>query len=302
VAGSFFPAADAFLLQKNEKRADCVATVHGVSVFGVCALSQTWRQTVADVEDEYGDGDDYRPSEQIQMFELVDGLRSLHMLAGDLFLGMQATNLALVDQFIMELEDEVRAKLFAEERTPSETFFLSAQTQMWIFAAYELLRTWKERAAEVLKLAKNGGLELKIKALERDRGYRHFGHEEYATQLKAVLSDSTLLDKIREDQRVVYFPFSTLEHLRVALAKHQVVGQPNVAAYAPGYGRINQWCGALDYQLEADGMIFGTVNRRSIADSIRALTDRSNVPTEEEIAEHRKVMKGLRRSAFPENK
>ncbi|MFZ5781742.1 MAG: hypothetical protein ACOY4R_16245 [Pseudomonadota bacterium] len=251
-----------------------------------------------DVEDEYGDADDYRPSDEVQMFELVDGLTSLHMLADDLFLRMQVTNLALVDQFIMGLEDEVRAKLFADERTPSETYFLSAQTQMWIFAAYELLRTWRERAAEVLKLAKNGGLELKIKALERDRGYHHFGHEQFATQLRAVLADSTLLDKIREDQRVVYFPFSTLEHIRVALAKHQVVGQPNVAAYAPGYGRINKWCGALDYELEADGMIFGTVNRRDIADSVRALSDRSKVPTDEEIADHRKMMKSLRRNLF----
>jgi hypothetical protein len=254
---------------------------------------------VNDIKDEYGDVNDYRPSDQVQMFELVEGLRSLHMLADDLFLGMQATNLALVDQFIMGLEDEVRTKLFAEDRTPPETFFLSAQTQMWIFAAYELLRTWKERAADVLKLAKNGGLELKIKALERDRGYRHFGHEEYAAQLKAVLADSTLLDKIKEDQRVTYYPFSTLEHIRVALAKHQVVGQPNVAAYMPGYGRINQWSGALDYELESDGMIFGTVNRRNIADSIRALSDRSKVPTDEEIANHRKTMRGLRRSAFP---
>jgi hypothetical protein len=179
---------------------------------------------VHDIEDEYGDENDYRPSDEVQMFELVDGLSSLHMLADDLFLSMQATNLALVHQFIMGLEDEVRAKLFTEERTPPETFFLSAQTQMWIFAAYELLRTWKERAAEVLKLALNGGLELEIKALERNRGYRHFGHEEYAAQLKAVLNDSTLLDKIREDQRLVYFLFSTLEHIRVALAKHQVVG------------------------------------------------------------------------------
>lgn len=253
------------------------------------------------IEDEYGDEDEYRPSGEVQMFELVDGLSSLHMLSDDLFLGMQATNLALVDQFIMGLEDEVRAKLFAEDRTPSEIYFLSAQSQMWIFAAYELLRTWRERATEVVKLASNGGLQLKIEALERDRGYRHFGHEEYAQQLKAVLNDSTLLEKIREDQRAVYFPFSTLEHLRVALAKHQVVGQPKVAAYMPGYGRINQWCGALDYQLEADGMIFGTVNRRMIADSIRALSDRSKVPTDEDVADHRKMMKDLRRSAFPEN-
>jgi len=100
------------------------------------------------------------------------------------------------------------------------------------------------------QLAQNGGLKFKIEALERDRGYRHFDHEQYAAQLKAVLNDSTLLDKTREDQRATYFPLSTLEHIRVALAKHQVVGHPKIAAYAPGYGRINQWYGALDYDLK----------------------------------------------------
>jgi len=62
----------------------------------------------------------------------------------------------------MELEEQVLAKLFHEERTPMETMFLSAQSQMWIFAAYEILRTWRQRAREVLKLDKSGGLRPKF--------------------------------------------------------------------------------------------------------------------------------------------
>jgi hypothetical protein len=86
-------------------------------------------------------------------------------------------NLAIVDEFITTLEFAILKKQFDEEPIASDVAFLSAQSQMWIFAAYEILRTWRERAKEVLKLAANGDLRLKIQSLETDRGFLHVGGE-----------------------------------------------------------------------------------------------------------------------------
>src|SRR5262249_7981770 len=117
--------------------------------------------TVDDDFDEPDDVPQYRDRADVGMNELVAALNSFQLMY-DPYLSMQIYNLALVDQFIMELEEDVLRKLMQEERTPSETMFLSAQSQMWIFAAYELMRTWRERATDVLNLHKNGGLKLKI--------------------------------------------------------------------------------------------------------------------------------------------
>ena len=144
------------------------------------------------MSDEIEDHDDelpYRERTDIGMNELAQALNSLQLM-DDPYLSMQIYNLAIVDQFIMELEEDVLRKLLQEERTPSETMFLSAQSQMWIFAAYELMRTWRERAADVLNLHKNGGLKLKIEALRKPQGFVHVGREIRADQLQRIMDDS----------------------------------------------------------------------------------------------------------------
>jgi hypothetical protein len=91
-----------------------------------------------------------------------------------------------------------------------------------------------------------------------------------------------LVDRLREDLRLTYIPFAQIDFIRVALAKHEVKGKRNSIAYAPGYGRLNQECGSLDYQMEAGRVIIGNISRRDIADSLRALSLRS-LPTDEDI-------------------
>ena len=247
-------------------------------------------------EDQYEDRDDfpqYRDEEEIQLFELTNSLASMHLLDDDPYLKMQVFNSAVVDKFIMQLEYDVLRRLHEEERTPvPETTFLSAQSQMWIFAAYEILRTWRERAKDVLKLHKNGGLKLKIDALKNDLGFRHGGREIRAEQLQKVLDDPSLVTRIGEDLRVIHIPFARLEYIRVALAKHEVGGNKKSIAYAPGYGRISEWCGSLEYELESSGAVLGKISRRDIADELRLLSDRSKSPTDEDLASFDAFMKG----------
>jgi hypothetical protein len=247
-------------------------------------------------EDYIEDHDDqlptYRSPAEIDQWELTDALRSLCLFDDDMYLRMQAFNLAIVDEFITTLEYAILRKQFDEEPIASDAAFLSAQSQMWIFAAYELLRTWRERAKEVLKLAANGGIRLKIQSLEKDRGFLHVGRAARADQLKRIEKDPALLDRITEDIRLTHIPFKRLEYIRVALAKHEVGGRKKSVAYAPGYGRINRWCGSLEYQIEADGAIMGDISRRDIAEELRALRNRDNLPTDEDIASFDEFMKG----------
>jgi hypothetical protein len=61
--------------------------------------------------------------------------------------------------------------------------------------------------------------------------------------------------------------------------------------FAPHYGRINSWCGALDYELNNGRYILGYINRRDIADSLRAIPSLS-VPNDEELGSFDAFMKG----------
>ena len=243
--------------------------------------------------DDVYDGPPYKPASEIDHSALHEALCKLHLLGDDVYLRMQAFNLAIVDQFLTDLECQVLKKLVDDERTPgAEASFLSAQSQMWIFAAYELLRTWRARAREMIKWAESGGLEQKLAVYEKDEGYMHFGRECRAGQIKAVLADPDKVDAIRRDLKRTHILFARLEAIRVSLAKHEVRKKKGSVALRPGYGRINKWCGSLDYELEHGRYIMGEINRRDIADEIRLLAADDYVPSDEDIASFDAFMRG----------
>lgn len=250
-----------------------------------------------DDEEEYYDDrsadqdPSFRPHTEITPDELTTALHSLELLGGEMYLGLQVTNLTVIDQFIMGVEHDNLQEYFRTDKTPPETMFLNAQSQMWIFAAYELLRTWRARAKDTIKWAENGGLEMKAESLEEDLGFVHSSREMRARQLRDIAADPSVIETIRADLRRAHIPFSRIEHLRVSLAKHEVRGKRNSVAYAPGYGRINMVNGSLQYQLESGAVILDTISRRDIADELRALCDTSNIPTEEDIASFDEFMK-----------
>ena len=243
--------------------------------------------------DDGYDGPRYKRSSEIDPSALREALCKLHLLGDDVFLRMQAFNLAIVDQFLTDLEHQVLKKMFDEEETPvAETAFLAAQSQMWIFAAYELLRTWRERAHEMIKWAESGGLKQKLAVYEKDDGYTHFGRQYRANQIRAVLADPNMVDAVRKDLKRTHMLFARLEAIRVSLAKHEVRKKKGSVALWPGYGRVNKWCGALDYELEKGRYILGEINRRDIADEIRMLVADNYVPSDEDIASFDAFMLG----------
>lgn len=252
-----------------------------------------------DDREDYYDEVPYAAFEQIDWTALRRGLTSLHLF-DDPYLSLQITNLEIVDRFITELEQETLQQV-GDRMDIGQLAFLNAQSQMWIFSAYELLRTWRQRAKDVVKLVQTGGLVLKIKALKNDPGYVHPARQMRAAQLERVAAEPGMVDAIKEDLQITHIQFALLEHLRVSLAKHEVSGKPKQVAYAPGYGRVNSWCGSLDYQLELGRVILGTLSHRDVADAMRGLNDRSEIPTDQNLADFDKSMRVSDLPDFPSN-
>lgn len=235
----------------------------------------------------------YRQPEDINPSELREALGRLQLLGDDPFLRMQVFNLSIVDHFITRLEYDILKKHTEEERTPiAEAAFLSAQSQMWIFAAYELMRTWRQRVRSMIEWAKNGALESRLLALEKEIGYLHVGRQFRAMQIRKVLADPSIIERIRDDLKRTHMLFAQMTALRISIAKHEVKGHKDSVALRPGYGRINQWCGSLDYELENGAYSMGYISRRDIADGIRALLSAEKPPTDEMIAEFDAYMRG----------
>src|SRR6266403_1670840 len=238
------------------------------------------------------DGPKYRLPETIAQSELRKALDSLALFGRDPNFRNQAFNIALVDEFVMKLELNLLRQQFQEERTPvAEAAFVSAQSQMWIFAAYELMRTWRQRGKDMIKWADNGGLEPKLATLRRKTAFVHFGREFRARQIEQVLASPALLQRLRDDLRRTYIPFARMEAIRVSIAKHEFRGQKNSVALMPTHGRINRWCGSIDFELENEGAIMGTISRRDIADELRNIPD-FQLPTDDEIRSFDEFMRG----------
>jgi hypothetical protein len=226
----------------------------------------------------------YLPIDKIDISKLNETLSSLQLLGDDYYLKMQVNNLTIVDPFITELESQVLRKLIDDERTPMvEAIFLSAQSQMWIFTAYELLRTWRQRVQDIVKLEENGKLKLRLDELQKNEKCHHFGNHFRAKQIQNVIDDPSQINSIKKDQRRVEIPFIRLEAIRISLAKHEVPKQNKSVAFQPGYGRINSCCGSLEYEMENGDVSLGTINRRDIADELRALPSDDKLPSDKEI-------------------
>ena len=78
----------------------------------------------------------------------------------------------------------------------------SAQSQKWLFAAHELVRTWRQRAKDVRNWTAKCGLGTKLLApKQKEHGFLHFGCEIRAGQIERVLKDPCSVEVIGDDVR-----------------------------------------------------------------------------------------------------
>jgi hypothetical protein len=254
----------------------------------------------SDYPEDYDEPDptpDFQDAATIDPGALRVSLCRLTLLQDDPFLRMQATNLGLVDAFLNQLESQLMRSLVVEDGTPLNTAFVAAQSQMWIFAAYELLRTWKQRVKDTAKLIKAGGVAARLAQLEKPLGYRHTAREMRADQLRTIAALPDALDILDADLRRVHVTFGLMEALRMALAKHEVPKKGGSVAFAPGYGRINQWNGSIDFELSVEVGILGQTSHRELADGFRAMW-REPPQTWDELAGFDAYLKGPPASPF----
>lgn len=242
-------------------------------------------------DDEWDDHPRCRDIAEIGPGDLYEALMSLAGFAENPYLAMQASQLCLVDNTLNALEQEVMCHQLDDEPPRGKIALLGALSPMWIYAAYELQRTWRQRCEDVIKLAENSGFDLKAAHLEQDLGYRHYDRELRAQQLRDAQERPELVEQMRRDLRRTEMGFTTLEFIRVALAKHEVSkkGNKKPIAFAPGLAHPNRWCGSMEYELSSGRAIISYVTRRDIAETIRFIPEAEN-PSDEDLAGFRADM------------
>lgn len=211
---------------------------------------------------------DYLSLDEIEFSILANEFRFLPFYRDDLFLGMQVMNIGITDPVITEYEYQLLATFIEIEKTPLyEAMTVGAFSQMWIYALYEVLRLWRDRRFDFIKLHKNGGIELKLKSYETDD--MNLTLNDRRKQLKKYRDDESFRDEIDYCWEQLEPVYRLIELYRINLAKHVAPGRNNIVPRAPGYGRINMLCGSLDYELIFEKGSYELLNRRDIADRLR---------------------------------
>jgi hypothetical protein len=199
-------------------------------------------------------------------------------LFADLYLRMQALNIALSDQALRDWEAALMRKYLESDGTPIQSaVFVSAFSQLWLFGLYELLRTWRERAEEIIKFAQSlSGLAVQAKQEKM---------AQTRAQIEARTADKSEADmRWKPFQRAVEDPafveaigkaidcsesvWRRLEELRVNLAKHQVPKSKGGFAMSPGYSRIDESTGSIYWQIDLGDKEVDIVSRQRISDQL----------------------------------
>jgi hypothetical protein len=210
---------------------------------------------------------------------LNEVLRALPLL-DELFLGMQALNVDLVDEYVQEQEAQLLREYVETERTPiPAALFVLALSQMWVFAVYELLRTWRQRAQEIVKWAKTlealDGDERQAAVAQKRREIERRASEARDAEARSLVferaDDARFVEELRLAVNRTELVFRAVEAVRLTLAKHEVPRRAGVYAAAPGYARVDLSNGSMRWQLELGRNEIEVVSRRGLGDALRAL-------------------------------
>jgi hypothetical protein len=198
------------------------------------------------------------------------GWRRLALLEDDLYLGMQGMNFGMTDAVITDWEYSLLREYIEIEKTPLDSAMLvSAFSQMWLLGVYEVMRIWRERVYKYRTWYSSGGLTQAIQNIGDDDPL-NMTKRVRKKQLERYRDDIAFRE--RSDQQWTLFEpiFRMVELLRMNLAKHAAPGNGSVIPRAPGYGRINMMCGAMDFEVtDRDGSYY-ILNRRDVAEKLRA--------------------------------
>lgn len=229
--------------------------------------------------------------EQEEEFQADDAVagepESLHQVLGrlplfdNLYLNMQAMNIGVTDLQLMDMEHDLLDLYIDREKTPlPETIIVSAWSQMWIFALYELLRTWRAQARELIEYGEQlaGAAEEERAALIERREEKLAkaasltldGAIHYARAFERVASEPAIVERLKQARELSEEVFRMVEMVRITLAKHEVPKSKGMIAQAPGYGRIGIE-GSISWMVGLKDGSQAIVSRREVSDELRAL-------------------------------
>ncbi|NNJ13751.1 hypothetical protein EKD04_025840 [Chloroflexales bacterium ZM16-3] len=221
-----------------------------------------------DIEGHEEDDYSYKSPEKIDFSIITMGWREL-VFFDDLFLNMQGINIGISDPVITQYEYNLLFEYIEIEKTPRDSAMLvSAFSQMWVFSLYELLRQWRDRRFNVRKWHENGGIREKIKHLS-DGDELNLAKNIRRRQLQAYSENKEMRDMLDAQWLTIEPVYRAVELYRMNLAKHTAPGKESIVPRAPGYGRINMLCGAMDYELASKDGTYTIINRRDLADALR---------------------------------
>lgn len=211
----------------------------------------------------------YTSFDDLDFNTITMGFRRLPFFEDDVYLGMQVMNVGITDAVITKLEHNLLRKFIELERTPTDqALTVSAFSQMWIYNLYEVLRMWRDRRYQFITLHDNGGIIMKLENMPSDDPV-NVTIEIRKAQLVRFMDDTVYRDNIETAWSNIETVYRMTELFRMNLAKHCAPGRDRAIPRAPGYGRINFECGALDYELIESTGAYSILNRRNIADALR---------------------------------
>ena len=217
--------------------------------------------------------DDIMPYEYLDDIDfsiITMGLKYLPFYEDDLYLGMQAMNSGLADCHVTQMEYELLRTYIEIEKTPTElALTVGALSQMWAYGTYEVLRMWRDRMFSFRTWRETGGIASKIESLEKNSDDLNLTTQIRKRQLQKYMDDEGYRLLIDNTWKTIEPAYRSVEFYRINLAKHCAPGKDNIIPRAPGYGRINMYCGSLDYELIGSDGIYETLCRRDLADCIR---------------------------------
>jgi hypothetical protein len=221
--------------------------------------------------------------EEARLPSLQDVLRSLPLVDGDHYIGMQATNLAIIAAMLKPMEDDVAGEYAYTDRLPIDGFLrISALSQLWIFGVYEFLRTWRQWVEDVLKRCnsldsldaerRNEQLKQGLEDLRRESRASP-GGVPYSRGFELAATDSGYRQRLQEALYRSDLPFRRIEAVRIHLAKHEIP-KGNEYGSGAGYGRIDV-DRSVQFHVPLGDNEVTMVSRRGIEKALRRMADGS---------------------------
>jgi len=207
--------------------------------------------------------DDFTDTDVPKDFSVISWVMGIP-LCDDVWLGMQAQHIAAVEiGIIRPLELHTARKVFNEEGYGDLMLALNGVSQMWLFSLYEFLRTWRQRATQLLKLAnqysrtkpvKQKAFLAKTLADAKAKEKHIFSGASFYSDQVAKVADPDFVASIKAYYEKTDGWFGFIEELRMNLAKHEVPKKRGMVTEMPGYARMNIVTGTLYWQfIDAQG-------------------------------------------------